>query len=288
MDSALIVCLSPAIQRTLEFKKVNLSKVNRADKNFLSISGKGINIARSLSSKKVKNSCLSHIGLNSKKFFKSEAKKEKLKLLPIYTKGDIRTCTTLLEGDGRTTEIVEESRKVSRTTGFKLFSKFKRAVRDYDIVVITGSTAPGYSENILPKIVQWSKDKGKIVIVDIVGSSLKNIIDYSPDYIKINRDEFKETFDESYIDTAINLIKKGTRIIVTDGTGDISYLKNSTEMKFTPRINPSPINSTGCGDAFTAGLVYSIINNKDIEEGVKTASDFGYRNTLNHIPGSII
>lgn len=287
MKRVLIISLSPAIQRTLEFKSVELSKVNRAKKHFISISGKGINIARALKSTDINASCLTHIGTRSKKFFKSESRKENLHIIPVYTRGEIRTCTTLLEQEGRTTEIVEESQKVSGTTGYRVSRRFKNAINNFHIIVISGSVAPGYSDKLIPQLVKYAKDKGKVVILDITGETLLESIKYYPDYIKINSDEFHSTFRGNYQEEAVKLIKKGIRLIVTGGEGCISYLKNSIEMKYSPKLNSSPLNTTGCGDAFTAGLISSIIDNKSIEDAVKRASDFGYRNTLTYIPGSI-
>lgn len=287
MARILTVCLSPGFQRTLKLKKLNIGEVNRIPELYFSISGKGINISRALTEKEFENISLCHLGRSSKKEFLRQAKKEGVKIAPIPTKGHIRTCSTILESDGTTTEIVEESIKVSKTTGFRLLSKFKRLVKNCEIVAISGSKAKGYPSGIIPKMVEISKKLGKTVVLDIVGDDLTNSIKQKPDYININREELKNSFNESFLEVSSKLIKDGIKLIVTDGSREISYLKESKEIRFQPRINPSPVNTTGCGDAFTAGLISSIIENRGVEEVIKSGSDFGYLNTLNPIPGSI-
>lgn len=287
MARVLTICLSPGFQRTMKLKKLNIGDVNRIQELYFSISGKGINISRALTEKGVDNICLCHLGRSSKKEFLREAKEEGLKLASILTKRHIRTCSTILEDDGTTTEIVEESIKVSKTTCFRLFTKFKRLVKKCEIVAISGSKSKGYPSWIIPKMVEISKKLGKAVVLDIVGDDLSNSIRFKPDYIKINREEMINTFNESFIEVSKKLIKDGIKLIVTGGSGEILYLKNNREIKYQPRINPSPINTTGCGDAFTAGLISSIIKNRGIEEVIKRGSELGYLNTLTPIPGSI-
>lgn len=287
MKKVLTICLSPVIQKTLIFKNITIGSVNRTNEYYKSISGKGINVSRALRNKGVSIQHLTQLGGYSKKWFLQQAKKEGLKISWVNSYSEIRNCYTLLDSPKETTELVEETPKVHKKTNKKLISKMKSIVKKNDIIVISGSKAKGYSDNIIPGIVKIAKANKKCIVLDIVGEDLRRSLQYNPDYIKINKDEFYETFNDSFSNVSKELKKNGTTIIITDGINEILYRNDLEVKKYTPNINNSPVNTTGCGDTFCAGMVYSLINNGSIDDLIKTGAKWGYLNSMTIIPGDV-
>lgn len=287
MKKVLTICLSPVIQKTLIFNRLEIGSVNRTNEYYKFIAGKGINVTRALLCKNADVQHITQLGGHSRKWFLKQAKKENLKIKWVDSKSEIRSCYTLLNPTKDTTELVEEAPKVHNNTNLKLIKKLKSIIKSKDIVVISGSKANGYKDDIIPEIVKISKNNNKCVILDVTGEDLKNSIKYKPNYIKINRDEFDKTFTQNYDDVSKELKNNGITLIITNSKSEILYRDDIGVKTYSPPIIDSPLNTTGCGDAFSAGMVYSLINNDSISELVKTGAEWGYLNSMTITPGDI-
>jgi len=91
----------------------------------------------------------------------------------------------------------------------------------------------------------------------------------------INRDEIKQLTGEDVIQGAEKCLKEGCRgVAVTLGKG--ARIKNTTASSYIrdtrneyiikPQDTGARTDTTGAGDAFAAGFIYGMINNKDMEE----------------------
>lgn len=287
MNRVLTICLSPVIQKTLKFKKIDTGEVNRTAETYTSISGKGINAARALSQRDIRVGHLTQLGGVNKRWFLKQCKSESIKIHHINSLSEIRTCYTLLTNDDSTTELVEECPHVNIKSGDKLIRKFNRVVKSYNYILISGSTAKGYPKDIISKLIKVAKDLNKTVILDITGDNLKDALKYKPDYIKINEDEFNYTFMDEFSIIAKELFSQNINLIVTNGASDIKYYSGEKVKYLKVKKNLNPENTTGCGDTFNAGFIYSLLKEESFEESLKTAKEWAYLNSKTLIPGDL-
>jgi 1-phosphofructokinase/tagatose 6-phosphate kinase len=277
--SFLTVCLNPTLQKTLHFFSIFPGTVNRTGVHRLDASGKGINVTRVLTQLGKKVVHLTQLGGGLRPLFLSLCEQDGLSVQWVESESQIRFCYTLLtDADGAVTELVEESEPVRAGTEERLLEKFDELIahtQGLNWVIISGTKASGVSDTVIPSMTQKAKEKGLKVTLDIKGKDLTESLKHEPDIVKPNLFEFVSTFAPDLIkdnelitidDAANERIKSAVldmaqknkcRVILTNGSRKIIAVdaNNFFEVEFQP---VKAVNSTGCGDAFTAGLVAAL------------------------------
>jgi fructose-1-phosphate kinase PfkB-like protein len=283
--SFLTVCLNPTLQKTLRFPSIYPGTVNRTGVHRLDASGKGINVTRVLTQLGKKAVHLTQLGGGLRPLFLSLCEQDGLSVQWAESESQIRFCYTLISdadivtnGNGAVTELIEESETVSNGTEERLLEKFDYILAhtaDLSWVIISGTKAAGFSDAVIPSMTQRAKEKGLKVILDVKGKDLTESLKYQPDIVKPNLIEFAADFAPELIknneliaidDSAKERIKSTVldmarehkcRVILTNGSREIIAV-NANEF-FEIEVQPvKAVNSTGCGDAFTAGLAAAL------------------------------
>ncbi|MCL2721096.1 MAG: PfkB family carbohydrate kinase [Treponema sp.] len=288
----LTVCLNPTLQKTLQFSSVTSGAVNRTNEHRLDVSGKGINVTRVLTQLGKKAVHLTQLGGDMRPLFLSLCEQDNLDVQWVESNSQIRFCYTLLNAsDQSVTELVEESQAVAAGTEERLMEKFN--LNGVSHLVVSGKNAAGFSDNVIPYMVQKAKEKGLFVILDIRGNDLINSLKYEPDVIKPNMDEFIATFgigtnDPQKLRGLILEIaqKHNCRIILTNGDKKIlaAEKENFYEIE-VPKVKA--VNTIGCGDAFTAGLACALENGADFKAAINEGMCCGALNAGLIRPGVI-
>ena len=295
----LTIGLNPVWQTTLEFPVLKTGEVNRSRNYISSCAGKGFNVTRVLHQAEVPVKHLTFGDAPEGCFYKSVLRQRlPIEFIPIPS--EVRGCYTLLDrSSGKTTEIVEHGHPVPPGAEEEILSSYSRLLHDSSMVIISGSHADGFSENIYPEMSRRAKNAGKLLILDIRGKELLECLKFSPDIIKPNREEFCQTFfaGENYHRVPEEKLEETMRdiynryrcsMILTNGAGttlicDRGNLSRSIPGKLTHWCNP-----IGCGDAYTAGLAEEIFHGRAIAEAVKRAEIYAEKNAMNFIPGDIL
>lgn len=293
----LSVCLNPVIQRTVILDDLQENRVNRSRDYRLDASGKGINVTRVLQQLGASGLHLTQAGGHFRDLFLELAAKDELRVNRVESGTDIRICTTLLNRARRTTtEIVEEGRRVAPETGPRLYEAFLEVIDSVDTLIISGSNAPGFSDTLHADLVREAKQRSKRVILDTRGTDLVNALRYVPDIIKPNLSEFAATFfpdaEPDSEDTAhkieakmLDLDRQGILTILTDGSRPVRFAYQGRIRRITP--DPlQPVNTIGCGDAFTAGLA-AHFDRGSVEQAVQQGIDCARANAQLLRPGVI-
>jgi 1-phosphofructokinase family hexose kinase len=308
----LTVCLNPTLQKTLLLSEFHEGEVNRSSEYHLDASGKGVNVTRVLSELGVDARHLTHGGGRNRDLFLSLLRGDGLSVTAPDSKSEIRLCYTLLDRAKKTTtEIVEEPGPVSPETEAEVRAAFEKLIYEAQCLILSGTRAPGYSPDLYAEFTAAAKEAGARVILDIRGPDLMGALKYRPDIIKPNLAEFAATFitgvmgretdeDEDLISAAGVKMAEifrdfGSLCVLTRGGLDAAAY-NGREAVFSAPSRIEPVNTTGCGDAFTAGFAaaweaagfpgtesdaFPGVFRKALEEGHRCAS----LNALNVRPG---
>lgn len=108
---------------------------------------------------------------------------------------------------------------------------------------------------------------------------LKTGSDLSFNTIKMNRIEAESVTGISIAGRkdiekcADYLISKGVKNVCITLGADGAYLKNKDNIVFVPAVHKEIVSSSGAGDAFLSGLIYSYLHGYDIYKSAKTAAN---------------
>jgi len=309
----LTVCLNPTLQKTLCFPSIYPGTVNRTGVHRLDASGKGINVTRVLTQLGKKTVHLTQLGGVLRPLFLSLCEQDGLSVQWAESESQIRFCYTLLsDADGSVTELIEESEAVGDGTEGRLLEKFDDIIThtsDLSWVIISGTKAAGFSDAVIPAMTQRAKEKGLKIILDIKGKDLTESLKYQPDIVKPNLFEFAADFAPELIknneliaidDVAKERIKSAVldmaqknkcAVILTNGSRKI-IAADSDKMSGNEffEIDVSPVkalNSTGCGDAFTAGLAAALEERASFREAISEGCKCGALNAALVRPGVV-
>ncbi len=262
----LTVCLNPALQKTLRFPLIIPGSVNRTSACRLDASGKGINVTRVLTQLGKKAVHLTQLGGVMRPLFLSLCGQDNLSVEWVESESQIR-----FEPVGAETEklLIEKYCSLLTASG-------SHGAPNFSCVIISGTKAAGFSDEVIPRMVRKAKENGLKVILDIKGKDLIESLKYAPDIIKPNLLEFATTFTphlitnnkiednteaREQIKSAVLDInaKYGCRVILTNGGGKILAADGNNFFQADIQ-SVKAVNTTGCGDAFTAGLAAALEN----------------------------
>ncbi|WP_455381807.1 1-phosphofructokinase family hexose kinase [Salinispira pacifica] len=305
MPKFLCVCLNPTLQRTFVLSALRENEVNRTAEYYLDAAGKGVNAARILTQLGADAVHLTHAGGRDRERLFELARTTGVDIRAAESHSEIRTCYTLLSRDERTTtEIVEESAPVGEGTEERILELFGKLLDDSDVLIIGGTKSAGLSGQIFPEMTRRAKEQGKRVVLDIRGEDLVNSLPFRPDIVKPNLSEFASTFlpgdghtsehttDPELIAAVSAKMQElyseyGTVTVLTRGGNETLYL-DGEEVRSARPERIEPVNTIGCGDAFTAGFVLSWVSGASVSKAVEEGNRVAGLNARQVRPGTIL
>ena len=298
----LCICLSSTLQRTISFKELNLTQVNRSEHYRLDASGKAVNSARVLNQlEKGAATVVCPLGENNLKAFTDTAERDELELCYVTIPGNTRECWTLLDRNaGTTTELVvgepllkgEEDLKAVASAEIKMLKFINDALPQVDAVLLAGSRPKIWSDDLYATICGMTRDAGKLFLADYIGEDMKKTLAASiPDIIKINEEEFRATFPEMDGQPLQQAITEKSRalnniIVVTRGC-DSTYAAARGQFSECPTEKVAALNTTACGDSFNAGFIYEYVRTGDLSAALQKGTWCAARNAENEAPGTL-
>jgi len=292
----LAVGLSSAIQKTVVFDTFHEGEVNRSSLYFRDASGKAVNVCRVLTQAGKGVICLTIAGEENRSDFEELCFRDSLNVSSVLIPGRVRICTTVLNREKNicTELVVEEPEEATIEAEDDLKNIFLRRLEENpECLIISGSRKKGFSDQIIPYMIGKAKEKGLTVIADFRGSDLINSCiseAIRPDYIKINEEEFFQTFpgyddlvqgarEQSEKYNCSFIITRGARSTLVMEKGVLTHI----ESKLIDAVNP-----IGCGDSMTAGMAQGIAEGRPLIEAVELGRDYATRNALSIHPGWIL
>jgi 1-phosphofructokinase/tagatose 6-phosphate kinase len=281
----LTVSMNPTLQRVLCFSDLITDRVNRTSRYRFDTAGKGLNVCRVLCQLGKRASHLTHLGGDFRSLFLILAEREGMPIRWVESGSPIRFCYTLInDRDGSVTELIEDALPVEEGTEARIREAYDALLPERHTVVIAGTKAPGFSDDMVPYMVRRAREAGRRVVLDLRGSDLTNSLPYEPDVIKPNLLEFAATFAPELIrgadiaddEKTASRIREICRslcaqyrcgIVLTRGAKPVWYARKDEFAEF-PLEPVKPVNTTGSGDAFTAGLAAALGEGASLTDAV--------------------
>lgn len=296
----LAVCLNPVIQKTIVLEAMVKGEVNRSSEHRVDASGKGVNVARVLAQTGRRALHLTQAGGPTRDWFLSLCASDGLEVSWVESGSDIRFCHTVIDrGDRTATELVEEARPVSPGTGERLLAAFDALLPECCAVVISGTKAPGFGDEVLPEMARRARAAGKLLVLDIKGKDLLACLPFGPAVIKPNLAEILATWpaggaqDEAGQRAHVGRVaaeihaRHGAFLVATRGSRPLWYW-DGRELRERSALPCAALNPIGSGDAFTAGLTAVLAEGGGLAEAVAEGARLGALNAGLLKPGSIL
>jgi 1-phosphofructokinase family hexose kinase len=281
----LTVTLNPLLERRIAFNTIKNGAVNRNGKIEVKSGGKGINVSRQLNNLGIDNLALSFSGGTSGREFKDVLHREEIKSVLIHTEAKTREALILIDESGRSvTSCFGMNSIITQKEADEFKVKLEKMIPNYEMVILSGSSPCSETDSIFPGAIECANKHDKIVICDTYGDHLINCFDATPTIIHNNIDEIEKSLniklqseDEKNKFLSSLYSKNIKQIYLTDGANPFSAANFDYHFKIIPSVVKT-IDSTGSGDAFTAGIAYGWHNDLVFEDALKTAVALGAAN----------
>ena len=272
------VTLNPALDYTINIKRLILNQINTSQNEHIYPGGKGINVSIILKRLGVDSVVLGFIS-----GFVGEEIKRLVEAQEIETdfinieKGNSRINVKILE---------ENNETAINTTGPLVYNQdienlYKKLdiLTENDILVLSGSIPKGISEDIYEAICARVQEKKVKIVVDATKDLLLKTLKYKPFLIKPNHHELGEIFNlkitnkEQALEYAKKLRQKGAKnVLVSMGSsGSVLLDENSKTYKKDIIKNKNVINTVGAGDSMVAGFLAGYLKYQNYEDALNLA-----------------
>lgn len=271
MNAVVTLTPGPVLDRTyLLSENLTPGKVNRALEVHEYMSGKGLNVARTLHLAKHPVAAILPIGMQDQYLLFSTPFPQILRIMPVQ--GRVRVNTTVVESGGRTTNINQTPIPMSDDDWQNVVELTLEQVSDMsaDWLVVSGMhpkmTSTGNPID-LGELYTRAQEMGARVGLDTSGPELKHWARSGfVNLIKPNADELASlvgrdlhTLGEA-IDAGRELVAGGIEIALVSLGGDGALGVTADEVVWAKATAPAVVNTTGAGDAFLAGFLSQVIS----------------------------
>ncbi len=284
----LTITLNPLLEKVLFFDKIERNKVNRAIHSIINAGGKGINVSRQLNKFNLENLATGFLGSDNGKKLKSILYKEGIKNSFQQISEETREGIVIVENSTILESYFFPDPVISSSEVDSFIEKTKKAIANSEMLIISGSSPQFEKEDdelrLFTELISFAKDQDKIVFVDVYGKNLSSIFQLKPDIVHNNIEELQNSLgiyfkdEESIIQFLLESYNAGIKIFILTNGGEKTFAMNHGYMYEITPPKIVPINHTGSGDAFMAGLMYGFHENLPFEEMLRWAVASGSAN----------
>ena len=270
MNAVVTLTPAPVLDRTYLAEDLTVGKVNRAYEVHEYMSGKGLNVARTLHLAKHPVSAVLPIGMQDQYLLFSTPFPQILRIMPVQ--GRVRVNTTVVERGGRTTNINQQAIPFTTEDWRNVVETTLEQVSDMnaDWLVVSGMH-PKMIDTGLPidlsELFSRARDLGARVGLDTSGPELKHWgRSGEVNLIKPNADELASLVGHELhtlgdvIDAGRELISTGLEIALVSLGPDGAIAITADDVVWASAVAPEVINTTGAGDAFLAGFLSQVVS----------------------------
>ncbi|MFA3783718.1 1-phosphofructokinase family hexose kinase [Melioribacteraceae bacterium 4301-Me] len=283
----LTVTLNPLLEKRLTFKSVTLGNTQRAKSIYFTAGGKGINVSRQLNCLNIPNHALTFLGGDTGKLLRKVLSNEKISFSFVPTKNETREAFLAVEEKiKRVSTFISPNNLITEAESNEFKNKLEKMIRNCSIVVFSGSSPCTQTDDIFSYGINLANQLDKISVLDTYGTHLQKCIDSAPTVIHNNITELENSLnidlsnEQKKIDFLKFLYSKGIKLaFLTDGSNDVFAAKFDFHYKLSPP-KIKLVDSTGSGDAFTAGVVFGLYHSFVFDDLLKIATSLGTANAV--------
>lgn len=290
----LTVTLNAAIDKTYWVPRFQAGMPNRVVKQVMEAGGKGVNVAKVLTSLGKEVAVTGFVGGVSGRMLQKNLKELNLTQHWVELDGETRTCLNIIDEElTQETELLEQGIHVSKADWKLFLMNFERLIDAYNLILISGSLPSGLQSDAYGELISIIKASGKKVGIDTSGLVLRKSIECSPMIIKPNIIELEDYCgksirnEEEVVQEALKLYDCGIPYVFVS-LGKEGAIGISHQGVFRAQI-PSikSVNTVGSGDATFAGIGMILAEKDDMESALKSGMAAGMANAIQERSGRV-
>ena len=291
----LCVGITPCVQRTLQFTRLELGEVNRARAVTISAGGKACTTAQVLQALGEAPVVTGFVGGDSGGLVEGYLRQRGIACDFVRCEQPTRICSTVLdETSGTVTELVEEAPLPTTQDWHNFDARLMDSLVRCGMVTINGALPPKAPDYMYANIAQKAVTLGVPLLIDSQKTPLLNTLPYQPLLIKLNRRELGETCggdlandDTAMIHAARDLVARGAQwALVTHGP-HAAWLVGAEELWCFQPPQIKARNPVGAGDSTTAGVAYALRHGQTMTEATRFGLACGAADALTLVPGEV-
>lgn len=313
-DDRILSIIAPSLddKRIHPVRRLEPGAVHRTRAVLSHASGKGANAARAAAALGGRVQLCALAGSRLKALLEEQFAYSRVRLVPADTEQETRSCITVIEEDGRSTEFVQEALPIGEEERVEFTRLALRTAAQDGVVLLAGSLPPGLAEDFYVVCANQAYGYGARVVIDAHRFPLRAALAGHPDVVKINREELIATVrdplansfpsradrrslakgeGEAHTDTAAcarTLIYWGARcVVVTDGTKPVLLMEEGKEPEYLAVPRVKVVNAVGSGDAMSGALSLALLRGMPLRDAVRFGIAAGSANAATLLPGDI-
>jgi tagatose 6-phosphate kinase len=289
------ITLNAALDKTYWISSFEKGKVNRIDKQLIEAGGKGVNVAKVLSSLGDNPITTGFIGGFNGELLRRDLQKFNVNQDWITVEGETRTCLNIIDEHlNQETELLEQGLSIKEDDWQRFLIHMRKLTDKSDLILISGSLPRGLHDEAYSELMNEVIESGKKVGIDTNGITLKKCIEHTiPTFIKPNISELEEycgkplTTIEETVEEAINLYERGIKYVMVSlgKDGAICVSKSGIYKADIPSVQT--VNTVGSGDATFAGFGLILNQSDDAQLALKSGMAAGIANSLMETAGRV-
>ena len=276
------------------FPRLTIDAVNRASITEDGAAGKAVNVAKVLKLLGAEPVAMGFLGGDRGAKLRSILEERQIQTEFLAVSAVTRECITVIdEASGTHTELVEESKAVDAATYQALLEAVSRRVKSCRATVLSGTLTPGAPADFYFRCAELANEAGVLTVIDAHAAPLDAALKAAPTVVKPNRVELGsmlrwELKTEAEVIAAMReLHQRGAKkVVVTAGKEPALAFDGQVFWRISAPVI-KPVNPTGSGDAFTAGLTWRLTQGGTLDEACRWAAACGAANALTLMPGDL-
>jgi len=288
MSKIITITLNPCIDKSTMIPSLIADTKLRCVETKFEAGGGGINVSRAIKNLGGKSTAWFLAGGCFGSFFIELIKQKEIDFEALKIKNETRENLILFDKSNNNQYLLDMEGPVVEDKEWKHLLKSINSITATDYIVASGSLPPGIPTDFYGRLAKIANKKKTKLIIDTSGEALNIAISEGLYLIKPNLRELgllsgiEEMNIELAKEKALELLKtKKCKAIVVSLGADGALLVSKDSCKHIPSPPAKKKSTVGAGDSMIAGIVFSLSENKSLQDAVRYGVACGTAATLN-------
>jgi 1-phosphofructokinase len=276
------ITLNPAIDHAVTVPNFRVNAVNRATDEVRTAGGKGLNVASFLADFGVPTLATGFLGRANAKLFEIHLAAKQIEDRFVRVEGESRVNLKILNpAENEVTDVNFPGLAPTADDLVRLEAVVDLLAANHQWFVLSGSLPPGLHSATYRSIVTRLRTRGRKVLLDTSGETLRDALLAGPTVIKPNARELEEALGREFrtetelLEEARRLVKGGIQCVIVSRGADGALFVESGSAFSARHPGPEIIRTTvGAGDALVAGYLAAQIGRLSMELSARLAIAF--------------